>query len=363
MNTTLKHFLHEDKRCVFFKIEGGENEENSTLNKEIILLVDISASMRDVFNSVKASLKSFKDVIDDDIPVSIITFNDEARHVDQDIDTLEARGKTNISAALNLAFDTSSDDKMTWIILFSDGSPNLGITSKDGFKSLVAMKSRKTKIVCAGFKKKSPSSILAVIGDFIYVKTERDIDPFFKSVAFEIITTTHVNFICKFHRLPDTVFKGSSFSCVFEYSEEYLQIEYIELKTNQTKTISLKSEESKIDDEIKNTIISGIMYKTLLEMKNMKNSLSKVNFDKYRNTIMKMMRDFGNRGKLIEIQSAFDLLENLHEYENLLNIEKTQSFVNRSQTLFIESKSSLPPRYSSVQDESKLIRTRLYDKN
>nr|QBK93793.1 MAG: von Willebrand factor type A domain protein [Pithovirus LCPAC406] len=385
MDITTRSYLYENEHYVFLKIEGKNDIIKSTCNREVILIIDISGSMKSIIDPVKLSLKSFRDVIhkeiqdaiqvdmkqveqanDDEqknIPITLIIFNDKAEIFNKDIDDIEPKGKTNISEAINLAFNIKVDDKMTWIILFSDGHPTVGITTEDGFRNLESMKPKRTKIICAGFKKESSSNILASLGDFKFIENEEDIDPFFKSVAFEIITATSVNFTSEpISRegvlLPDVVFAGSIFSCTFKCEENNIKLKYTNLEDNGIIEQTIEHKLGEIDDEIKDTVTAQNVRNFLIEIKETHNTLSSKEFSKYQRKIMDMMLKTGDRNAMIKIQSAFDLIKNNnHGYEDMLTIEKTQSQVNKLQTDFVRKNSVLPPRYKSELVPGSLVRS------
>nr|QBK92696.1 MAG: von Willebrand factor type A domain protein [Pithovirus LCPAC401] len=367
MNITTRSYLYEDQPHIFLKIEGNSDVIKSTCNREVILIIDISGSMKDIIDTVRLSIESFENVIDKEIqdirqanndeqkniPITLIIFNDKAEILERGIDKIKPKGRTNISKAIDLAFDIKSENKMTWIILFSDGCPNIGITTEEGFRNLVSMKPKRTKIICAGFEQYSPSNILAILGDFKFIQNEKDIDPFFKSVAFEIITATHVNFSseCIPHEevlLPDVIFTGSTFSYVFKYKYRKIILKYTNLEDNEIIEETIESKSVEIDDEIKDTMITQKVQHILLQMKNSHTILSKQKFLEYRKKMMNNMLKMNNRTAMIKVQTAFDLIynKNNHEYESMLTIEKTQSQGNYLQSDFVNN-NSLPPRYKS----------------
>ncbi len=415
MDIITKSYLYQDERYTFLKITGQNDVIKSTSNREIILVIDVSGSMKSIINTVKLSLKSFRDVInreiktlekdiemkqmglnkdnqkpeDDDnqkpdetIPISLITFNDKATIFDDDIDTLTTGGKTNISKAVNLAFSIESVNKMTWIILFSDGQPNNGILTEEGFRNLASMKPKRTKIVCAGFKKDSSCNILSALGDFSFIDNETDIDPFFKSVAFEIITATYVNFscsniitddMCDYNELtsipdirsklslscinfsgvfPDVIYTGSTFSCVFKSNDNNTKFEYTILENNEVVSETIETKYGEIDDEIRSTMNAQNVQNILIQMKEVYNLVSTREFSKYKKMTMGIMLRLNDRNSMIKVQVAFDLIGNAHEYEHMLTVEKTQSHVNNSQNEFIRRTSTLPPKYKSSESSS-----------
>nr|QBK93142.1 MAG: von Willebrand factor type A domain protein [Pithovirus LCPAC403] len=360
MDITLNSYTYNNEACLFLKISGPKDIIRSSRNREVILLVDVSSSMKPILDIVKASLKSFRDLIseeskmmDEEIDIKLIIFNSKATIFTDEVDKIKVGGRTNISDALNLAFNISSKDKMTWIILFSDGEPNSGIISEESFRSFIGVKPERTRIICAGFGKDSSPSILPIIGDFKYIKDINEIDPFFKNVVFEIISATCMNLKInleglrfKYIFLPDVVYTGSNFVCTFKCNQSELCLKYIGLSCGELKSITIRAIPCEINYEIKKTISSQIVYKTLIEIKHMKKCLDDGEFSKYTENTKNEIKSLESRDMLIKILEAFDLVNTPHIYENLLSIEKTQSYTNPLQVNFVRQHSViLPPPY------------------
>lgn len=210
-----------------------EMPENWCLNrKNVILVVDVSASMLHTMNSLKASILTFRDLIsgrkNSKQPVvsdeqfkeilpnfHLITFSDEAvlkwsnnvggrglssgLSFDDFVGSLEVEGSTNMGAALELAYSLcpnggsatmqGSDALASWIVVLTDGASNRGKhQTAEAFAELETEKPPNTKIISLGYGTDFEVATLDVIGDFTHLPDSESIPGFMGALSHEIST-------------------------------------------------------------------------------------------------------------------------------------------------------------------------------
>jgi uncharacterized protein YegL len=192
-------------------------------HKEIILLVDISASMTDTMKSVKSSLLAFRDALLEKTPKEInsipaierdallrerinlrlITFSRKAKEVwsneteetfENVVINLETEIMTNMGDAIKLAFSKVNPEKYTWIIVMTDGNSNEGPCRTAGaFQRLVTSKPLNTKVVTLGYGSDFDPEVLNKVGSFVYIDNSEVIPVVLGNLAGEILTTVGFN--------------------------------------------------------------------------------------------------------------------------------------------------------------------------
>ena len=198
-------------------------------NKELIFVVDLSASMGPSIHQLRSSLKAIRDTIlsltgttqhttqhtiqhtiqhneksfRQAANIRLIGFSKDAWEFYSSEDSSEditwdkiidkkiiARDATNMGAGLLLAFDRTSVNKATWIVVMTDGHCNRGLyRTCDSFKRLLAKCPQNTQIVTLGYGKNFQPDILQVLGDFTYIEDEEAIPTVLGSLANEFMTS------------------------------------------------------------------------------------------------------------------------------------------------------------------------------
>lgn len=194
-----------------------------TKDKEIILLIDVSASMSDELKSVKSSLLAFRDSLLNKTPqemesmtpeqrdvlfrnllnVRVITFSNVAKEVwsnevtetfENAIVNLKTEILTNMGDAIKLAFSKINPNKYTWVIIMTDGNSNEGPCRTAGaFQRLVTSKPLNAKIVTLGYGDNFDPEVLNKVGNFTYVQNSEFIPMVLGNLAGEIVTTIGFN--------------------------------------------------------------------------------------------------------------------------------------------------------------------------
>lgn len=238
---TLQHRIaeittHEGKKQIgatLFKCGPGY----ALKSKGIRILVDLSGSMRYDLYKVKASLKTFLDllvssymaslakntadfdrldesepteidnnaVLYDAFDIQIVTFSDEAEllvntknplykpNIYDLISTMECNGSTNIGDALKMAVQSCQDARSCyWTLIFTDGMNNMGsLQSHDAFAAYVQEIPNNIKISACGFGDSHDAKLLRILGDYIYLtkKDQYAIPATFSGIADEFMST------------------------------------------------------------------------------------------------------------------------------------------------------------------------------
>ncbi len=186
-------------------------------NKELIFVVDLSASMNSSIHQLRSSLKAVRDTIlslnsaeqhneksfRQAANIRLIGFNKEAWEFYSSEDSPEdwtwdhmvenkiiARDCTNMGAGLTLAFEKTSANRATWIVVMTDGHSNKGLyRTCDSFKILLTKCPTDTQIVTLGYGKNFQPDILQLLGDFTYIEDEEAIPTVLGSLANEFMTS------------------------------------------------------------------------------------------------------------------------------------------------------------------------------
>jgi uncharacterized protein YegL len=181
--------------------------------KELILLVDVSGSMRIDIASVKESLRIFLTVLleasgattsdqlfkERGFVIKLVTFSSGAKVVwdsstatttfEEVVNSLRVDGHTDIGAALKLAYQEKIPSRYTWIVLFTDGEPTTGVQSAAGFVEFLEAKPEQTKLVNIGYGTSISAPVLEALGGFSYIDHVEKISGIFGVLANEICLT------------------------------------------------------------------------------------------------------------------------------------------------------------------------------
>lgn len=194
--------------------------------KEIFLVVDLSGSMKESIPALQASLRAFRDTIinraslpdatlpddmekifRDTINVTLIGYSDVAWIIystdntdpsktwDQCVvDEIREHSSTNIGAGVKLAFDSVNKDRCSWIVVMSDGMPNVGLyQSAESFISLAKNAPPNTRIVTLGYGDEFNAEVMCNLGEFTYIATQEQIPLVFGSLVNEVMNAWGFN--------------------------------------------------------------------------------------------------------------------------------------------------------------------------
>lgn len=174
--------------------------------KEVILVVDVSGSMRKVLPMVQQTLTSLVGYLwggssspnqSRGLSLCLITFSDEAKlfypqeGVDllQAITQMKAEGQTNMGAALEMAYRRVSPNKATWIVVLTDGCSNTGTCqTRHSFEALASSQPPHTKTISLGYGTDFDIGICQSIGRFTYLENEEMIPRVIGAIAGEVLS-------------------------------------------------------------------------------------------------------------------------------------------------------------------------------
>lgn len=197
----------------------------SITDKQIIFVVDESGSMAPSLDALKTSLLAMCDAMLDNFPevttkpqdkdevmnslnmaligfsnyAHILWMSDECRSASdrkaehttfgKAVQALKAAGSTNLGHALKCAFDLKRPGSVTWIVVLTDGIPNVGeYQTPDSFKHFMSTIPEHTKVISLGYGTQWNPDILNILGSMTYVENEERIAGIFGSIAGEIVT-------------------------------------------------------------------------------------------------------------------------------------------------------------------------------
>ena len=233
----------ETANLAVLTLEQSETSETWCMDKKsVIFVVDISVSMLDTMQSLKASIRTFRDLIcgrknSKQDPITdekfreclpsfhLITFSDDAKlrwsnadstrtvSFDELVDSLDVENSTNMGAGIEMAYSLcptstvhtlqGSDARATWIVVLTDGESNRGkYQSKDAFSQLASEKPANTKIVSLGFGDDFNVDILDVIGNFTYLENRESIPSFMGAFVDEVSSCSIINVGISFPQRP-----------------------------------------------------------------------------------------------------------------------------------------------------------------
>lgn len=229
-----------------------ENRKLSMENKQILFVVDKSASMEEAIPALKASLfaarNSILEMLGQNVDgektkdsifsavcnASIITFSDEAKCIwdskratgslasfSSAVNSLKTEYSTNMGHALEIAFKKADNDDATWIILLTDGISNKGdYQTIEAFEELSKLKPKNTKIIPLGYSTEFDAKILNALGVMSYLDSQESIAEAFGMIMGEIVSCYGINAKINLPKIiPNangTDLIGSShFGCIF----------------------------------------------------------------------------------------------------------------------------------------------------
>ena len=147
-----------DNHLLMVGIQGFEPALDQRPNANLVFLVDVSGSMQsaDKLGLVKQSLHLLVSQMGADDRIALVVYAgaagvvlestsaDKKSKIRQAIDSLSAGGSTNGGAGIELAYRIAEENKIedgiNRVIIASDGDLNVGITSIDDLKELIARK-------------------------------------------------------------------------------------------------------------------------------------------------------------------------------------------------------------------------------
>jgi hypothetical protein len=207
-------------KLIHVNITAEENSKNAydIKNKEIILLIDVSASMSSSMKSVKSSLLALRDFLVGKTPeemeelspeqrdslirninIRLVTFSNTAKEIwspesedsfERVVTGMRSELLTNMGDGMKLCFRKIDPDLFTWLIVMTDGESNEGpCQTLKSFQRLVKKTPEKTKIVTLGYGNKFKPEILNEIGTFVYVENSEMIPVVLGNLATEILSS------------------------------------------------------------------------------------------------------------------------------------------------------------------------------
>ncbi len=178
--------FNDDKYFLKIGIKGKEAESNEKLPKNLVLLIDVSGSMKEEkkLPLVKKSIIQLLNNLNENDKISLITYSSEIKTLVENefvknkenivniINNLKSEDGTNGEERLRTAYKTAEKTfvkkGIIRIILFSDGEFNMGIENKEELKSFLesyrVKKAESSQIADLGGAKKAESSQIADLG-------------------------------------------------------------------------------------------------------------------------------------------------------------------------------------------------------
>jgi len=171
-----------------------EGELNECSNKEMVVVLDLSSSMRPVLSQLQSALRVLKRSLDPHIILKIIGYNSTAFEIYSgtagscpDFQELQTSGYTNMGAGIQLAFTEIDLHKATWLVVLSDGLSNLGkYRTLEHFSKLMEATPKRTEIISIGLGNAFDANIIQSLGDFVYLDDGERIAMFFEDLAQKI---------------------------------------------------------------------------------------------------------------------------------------------------------------------------------
>lgn len=185
---------------VMIKIKGMEIDSAHNKDKNIVLLVDVSGSMKDA-SKLPLIQKSFKQLVSgltSSDRVAIVSYSttakvvlastsgDKKTEINSAIDSLVALGSTNVGDGLKLAYSEAKDgfieNGINRVVLATDGDFNTGLQSESELMQYIATQRQKNSIFMTvlGYGitdyKDNIMQVIADNGDgnYYYVDTEKE---------------------------------------------------------------------------------------------------------------------------------------------------------------------------------------------
>jgi hypothetical protein len=160
--------------------------------------------MSDALPMVKNSLRAFISLLPlaSSLEVIIITFSDEVKKVypaasppvtaDDAIANMTASGMTNLGDAVHMAYSNAPAENRSWIVILTDGAPNLGpCQTLDSMKVLAEAKPKNVvKIITLGYGSQFNVDFLTALGEFTYLESFETIPRTMGGVHHEVTTAS-----------------------------------------------------------------------------------------------------------------------------------------------------------------------------
>jgi hypothetical protein len=218
--------VHEHGTIVHVKLTSTNTTEINGKNKEVIFVLDVSSSMTNQMTYMINSLRSFRDAIigksaeeigklsdmrrDElfrkSLNVKIIPFSNDViessiwisesteRTFEETLLNLNTQSMTNMSAGVVRALEMTNPNRITWIIIMTDGESNIGKhRTVESFQMLATSKCLNSKIITLGYGQQFNPEVLNKLGEFIYMDTADKIPLVFGNIAVEVMTSWAIN--------------------------------------------------------------------------------------------------------------------------------------------------------------------------
>lgn len=175
-----------------------ESLASIAIHKSLILVIDVSASMRDVMPKIRSSILALRDLVGT-IDIQLITFSDTAKvlwpalstNFDDVIRSLDVEGSTNMGDGITTAINRVDPKKATWMVVFTDGESNRGShQSTDAFRELARKIPPNVKVITIGYGTDYNPDVLTTLGDFTYIEDVESIASVMGAISHEISVAT-----------------------------------------------------------------------------------------------------------------------------------------------------------------------------
>lgn len=180
----------------------SESLASIAIHKSLILVIDVSASMRDVMPKIRSSILALRDLVGT-IDIQLITFSDTAKVLwpnadktsiltfDEVVGSLDVEGSTNMGDGITTAINRVDPKKATWMVVFTDGESNRGShQSIDSFRELARRVPPNVKVITIGYGTDYNPDVLTTLGDFTYIEDAESIASVMGAISHEISVAT-----------------------------------------------------------------------------------------------------------------------------------------------------------------------------
>eukprot|EP00301_Raphidiophrys_heterophryoidea_P003492 c11577_g1_i1.p1 GENE.c11577_g1_i1~~c11577_g1_i1.p1 ORF type:complete len:1125 (-),score=248.58 c11577_g1_i1:249-3623(-) len=224
---------NQDVACISVDVHVPElTETQQPRPRDVLLIVDVSASMSSVISDVQQTVASVIEIMKssgtaDTDRIAIVTFGSEGvlrwpltfvshiNNISEITNLIAADGSTNLSQGLEVAFNhcienAPSQPTTTLFLLLTDGQPNQGIQDSAEIVEMVSRKGAElcypnlAMLACLGFTTDHNSNLLVSLttslpgqGSYYFLRTQEDIPV---SVGDTIVSAStsmfHINVSC-----------------------------------------------------------------------------------------------------------------------------------------------------------------------